>query len=123
MYILPRVTTQITKKIEGIVKSSTTESGSGTTSYHTSKGYDFGAICYSMGGGIVSTWSSISYSWTEYTSNNETYRDFSWTASMTAYYSDSFQDPLDIGLELGNAYGYGHTWTGINLNGSGSVKE
>ena len=31
-------------------------------------------------------------------------------------------DPLDIGIELGYAYGYSHTWNNIIHDGFGAVK-
>ena len=120
--IVNKVKTQIDDLVKNNVKNAADPSGNSSTTYHTSRGYDFGSICYSMGGGTVSTWSSISYSWNEYTIDDVLYRGYSWSANVTVYYSDIFMDPLDVGIELGNAYGYSHTWNNINHNSYGTIK-
>lgn len=120
--VMTRVNEQIDSKIQNLIKSASGTSGDGTTTYSTARGYEFGSICFSLGGGTVTTSSQISYSWTEYTLNFETFRSYAWTASTTVNYSDTFVDPWGIGLEVGNAYGYSHTWT-VPLSGSGTVVE
>ena len=120
--IVNKVKAQIDDLVKNNVKNTSVSSGNSSTTYYTARGYDFGSVCYSMGGGTVSTWSIISYSWNEYTINDVLYRGYSWAANITADYSDIFMDPLDIGIEIGNAYGYGHTWKNITHNGFGTVK-
>ena len=120
--IINKVKTQIDDLVKNNVKNTSFSSGSSSTAYNTSRSYAFGSICFSMGGGTVSTWSSISYSWDEYTIEDVLYKGYSWSANMTVYYSDIFMDPLDVGIELGNAYGYSHTWNNVTHNGYGSIK-
>ena len=119
---MPRVESQIEEKIKDIVKNGTGTEGSGTTTYYTANSYSFGSVCFSLGDGTVRTSSIISYSWTEYKVGTEIYRGYSWSATVRVDYSDMFVDPLDIGLEVGNAYGYGHTWNNISLSKYGTIK-
>lgn len=97
--------------------------GRGTTTYSTSNSYSFGSICFSLGDGTVITYSQISYSWSEYTLGTEKYRGYSWSATVRVDYSDMFADPLDIGLEIGNAYGYSHTWRKFHYQYMGLYKS
>ena len=120
--VMPRVESQIDNKIVDIVKSATGTEGTGTSSYSTSNSYPFGSICFSLGDGTVITYSQISYSWSEYTLETEKYRGYSWSATVRVDYSDMFVDPLDIGLEIGNAYGYSHTWNNVSLSKYGTIK-
>ena len=120
--VMPRVESQIDKKIVDIVKSATGTEGRGTTTYSTSNSYSFGSICFSLGDGTVITYSQISYSWSGYTLGTEKYRGYSWSATVRVDYSDMFADPLDIGLEIGNAYGYSHTWSKVPLSKYGTIQ-
>ena len=117
-----KVKDQINKIVSDTVKNASENQGSGTDRYSTTNGYNFSSICYSMGGGVVSTFTSYTYSWTEYELNGSLYRGYSWQGTLTVDYSDIFMDPTGTGIELGNPYGYGHTWNNISINGYGTVK-
>ena len=124
--VIPNLSPQITTKVSGLVASASPgysgyESGSGTTKYDTARGYDFGSIVFSLGGGTVNTISSISYSWYEWTDNfGNIWREFSWSSRTNVSYRDTFVDPIGIGLEVGNAYSYSHSWD-ITLSGGDRV--
>ena len=118
--VVPRIESQIDDLVSGLVKNSSATTGGSTTHYNTSRSYSFGSICYSLGDGSVFTYSSVTYVWDEYQQNGHKYRSYSWTTSTLVSYSDSFQDPLYGGIELGNPYGYGHDWS-TSLIGSGTV--
>ena len=121
--VLPRVVDQVDQKVEGLVGAANGTSGGGNFRYGTSNSYSFGSVCFSLGDGSVQTSSQVTYSWSESRSSNARYRYYEWTAKIWINYSDIFEDPLDVGLELpsGQAYYYYHTWTDVYRNGFGVV--
>ena len=119
--VLPRVKSQIDAEVAKLVKNASSSSGGSTTSYTTSNSYSFGSVCFALGDGSVDTTSTIYYGWSEYRQDNHTYRAYSWNTDTTIIYSDIFEDPLDIGVEVGgNPFPYGHIWQ-ESLSGSGKV--
>ena len=121
--VLPRVENQIDNKVRGLIRSSS-DSGSGSTTYGTSNSYDFIQACWALGDGAVSTRSVISYSWWSDWQDDVQVKYYVWTATVSVNYSDVFKDPLDVGVEMpfSNAYSYFHNWSNVSLVGSGVIE-
>jgi hypothetical protein len=118
--VLPNGKSQIEDEVNNSVKNASGLSGSNSFTYNTQKSYSFGSVCFSLGYGSVFTYNSVSFSWYEYTEDEHIYRDYYWLTESIFSYSDSFQDPLDIGLEIGKPYGYDHEWN-LSISGAGTV--
>lgn len=116
--ILPRLKSQINDIVADLVKKQPFPYGHNKSYvYSTERAYDFSSVRFSLGDGVVRTRSKINYGWVQ----NGSIRTFHWTAAISFHYSDIFKDPLDIGLEIGNAYCYGHLWTNCIYIGDGFV--
>jgi len=123
--ILPGFSEAVDVLIRNLVLTGAGTSGDGSTSYEASGGYQFGDLVWALGGGtVVIKASNVSYSWNEYVWETTLYRDYSWSSSsVTITYSDSFADPLDIGIEpLGRPYSYSHVWKNNHISGSGIIE-
>ena len=122
--VLPRVENQINDKAIRLIRSSSSSSGSGNTSYTTSNSYNFASACWALGDGAVFTQSVISYSWWEVLEDDVKMIYYVWSASISVNYSDIFKDPLDVGIEMpfSSAYSYSHTWNNASLVGAGVIE-
>ena len=122
--VLPRVENQIDNKVRRLIISSSSNSGSGSTTYVTSNSYNFISACWALGDGTVSTRSIISYSWWDVWQDDIRMIYYVWTASVSVNYSDVFKDPLDVGIEMpfSSAYSYFHIWENVSLVGAGTIE-
>ena len=108
-------------QINSLVRSYLANGSCDAFQYNTNNSYSFGDVCFALGDGVVRTYSSVFILSNTGYLGDHLYRFYYWEATVTVQYTDTFVDPLDIGLELGNAYSYGHVWNNVSLDGDGAI--
>ena len=118
--VMSNIRNQISLKLIALIYNSwrsMSSSGSDSSSYRTSRSYDFSPIVWSLGYGLVTSMSDIYYTWSIYENNGHYYCSLAWSSLTNIYYKDDFRDPTDtehwlgISIEAGGVpYEYSHTW-------------